>query len=336
MAAKSRKNTKTTKYAASKPGSGRASGRQAAYSAKSASSGTAAKKSQKKRGRGEDISSEKPQPGGDHRIRDEIISIIVIAVGIFLVIALQTSAAGELGQGLSEFFKGCFGFAAYFLPYYFILYGVLLFAKKTIGTGVKSVVLLTIIFLVISLINSARFLDPRALRFGMGDIAFHYSNGIVLDDGGAFGMTVGGLIVKLIGIPGLYILSIVIIVICLLLVMNTPVSRFLEEIKQRKAKMAEQRAARLQEKELRRQEKMQMQQMEMDLHQQQPEEIPEYAPDRGSRLSAGQRKILGYMSGGKEQKSKAAAYDDMFMTLTRTSLQRSLLSIRRTPYLQQE
>lgn len=309
MAARSRKNAKTTKKASSKSGNRRASDKQAARSAKNADSGTAAKKSRKKTGRTEDASSEKPQPGGDHRIRDEIISIIVIAVGIFLVIALQTSAAGELGRGLSEFFKGCFGFAAYFLPYYFILYGVLLFAKKTIGAGVKSVVLLAIIFLVISLINSARFLDPKALRFGLGDIAFHYSNGIVLDDGGAFGMTIGGLIVKLIGIPGLYILSIVIIVICLLLVMNTPVSRFLEEVKQRRERMAEHREAKREERELRRQEKMQ-QQMEMEF--QQAEAIPEYAPDRGSRLSAGQRKILGYMSEGKERKSKASVYDDMF------------------------
>ena len=312
MAAKSRRNTKTTKYASSKSSGGRASGKQGTRSAKSAARDTAAKsaKRMRKNGRAEETSAEKQQPGGDHRIRDEIIAIIVIAVGIFLVIALQTSAAGEIGRGLSEFFKGCFGFAAYFLPYYFILYGVLLFAKKTIGAGVKSIILLAIIFLVISLINSARFLDPKALRYGLGDIAFHYSNGIVLDDGGAFGMTAGGLIVQLIGIPGLYILSIVVIVICLLLVMNTPVSRFLEEVKHRKERMAEQREARREDREQRRQEKMQLQQMEMDL--QPVETIPDYAPDRGSRLSAGQRKILGYMSGGKEQKSKAAAYDDMF------------------------
>ena len=113
MAARSRKNAKTTKKASSKSGNRRASDKQAARSAKNADSGTAAKKSRKKTGRTEDASSEKPQPGGDHRIRDEIISIIVIAVGIFLVIALQTSAAGELGRGLSEFFKGCFGLDVY-------------------------------------------------------------------------------------------------------------------------------------------------------------------------------------------------------------------------------
>ena len=290
MAARSRKNAKTTKKASSKDNNRRTAGSKG-RSAKGAAQETAAKQ----------------QPGGDHRIRDESIAIIVIAVGIFLVIALQTSAAGELGRGLSEFFKGCFGFAAYFLPYYFILYGVLLFAKKTIGTGVKSVILLIIIFLTLSLINSARFLDPKALRYGLGDIAFHYSNGIVLDDGGAFGMTAGGLIVQLIGIPGLYIMSIVIIVICLLLVMNTPVSRFLEELKLRQEKMAQHREAKLKEREMKK--RISMQQMEMELHD--AETLGDRSTEKG-RLSAGQKKILGYMSEGNKPKNGASAYDDMF------------------------
>ena len=306
MAAGSRKNTKTTKNTSSRSRSRQPAGSNA-RSTRSGAADSAAKKSRKKTGSAEKASAEKPQPGGEHRIRDEIISIVMIAVGIFLVIALQTSAAGEIGRVLSEFFKGCFGLAAYFLPYYFILYGVLLFAKKTIGSGIKSVILLAIIFLVISLINSARFLDSKTLRYGFGDIAFHYSNGIILDDGGAFGMIAGGLIVRLIGIPGLYIMSVVIIVICLLLIMNTPVSRFIEEIKQRREKMAEQREKRLEEKELRRQEKMRRMELELQQH-----ENVNHASGMEDSLSAGQRKILSYMSDDGEQKNKAAAYDDMF------------------------
>ena len=49
----------------------------------------------------------------DSRVRDEIVSIILIAVGIFFIIAFQTSAAGAIGMSLSHFFKGLFGFAAY-------------------------------------------------------------------------------------------------------------------------------------------------------------------------------------------------------------------------------
>ena len=84
----------------------------------------------------------------DSRVRDEIVSIILIAVGIFFIIAFQTSAAGAIGMSLSHFFKGLFGFAAYILPYYFIIYGILLFMRKTIGNSkvICSVFLKVMIF----------------------------------------------------------------------------------------------------------------------------------------------------------------------------------------------
>lgn len=238
------------------------------------------------------------------RVKDEIIAIVVIAVGIFLIIALQTSVAGMVGMGLSQFFKGCFGFAAYFLPYYFIVYGVLLFAKKTISAGVKSVILLFIIFLMISLINSARFISGDAPEFGFGDISVYYSNGMVLDDGGVFGMILGSLIVKLIGIPGLYILSVVVIIICLLLVMNTPVSRFFESVKNRKENRAEEKNLRLKEKERQKQERLRQMDMKMP-----PRDEP--FEDGGNAITESQKKILSYLKDEGES-SEAKAYNDVF------------------------
>lgn len=266
MAQTKRKNTKTT------------SNSKKAVGNRSSALGNSRKKQDSK-------APETKQGGLNSRVKDEIISILMVALGIFLVIAFQTSAAGAVGMALSDFFKGCFGFAAYILPYYFIIYGVLLFAKKTINAGVKSSILLLIIFLTFSLVNSGRFINADAPEFSFGDVAVHYSNGIVLDDGGVFGMTVGGIIVKLIGLPGLYIFSIVVIVICFLLVMNTPVSRFIEKIKNQKVRLEEDREARKREKEAQLQEKerrkaMEIQQMEMDF---------------GSNLSDRQRKILGYV-----------------------------------------
>ena len=184
----------------------------------------------------------------DSRVKDEIVSIILFAVGIFLIIAFQTSAAGALGMSLSHFFKGLFGFAAYILPYYFIIYGILLFKRKTIHVGIKSAVLLMIIFFMISLLNSGRFIDESILNENFWNAAVYYNNGMALDDGGVFGMMAGKTIVMLIGKPGLYILSIVVIIICLLLLMNTPVSRFLEKAEERKTLYEEQRRERIEEK----------------------------------------------------------------------------------------
>ena len=93
------------------------------------------------------------------QIKDEILGIILVALGVFLIVALQTKAAGVAGEVISKGLKGMFGFVAFFLPYYFIVYGVLLFLKKTIHIGIKSLIYLVIIYLAIDLVNAARFMD---------------------------------------------------------------------------------------------------------------------------------------------------------------------------------
>lgn len=233
------------------------------------------------------------------RVKDEIVAIIIIAVGVFFIIAFQTAAAGAVGQSMSHFFKGLFGFAAYILPYYFIIYGILLFMKKTIHVGLKSAVLLFIIFLMMSLMNSGRFIDEAVLNQRFWNAAVYYNNGMALFDGGLFGMMAGKLIVRLIGIPGLYIFSVVVTVICLLLLMNTPVARFFEKAMERKAKLRESRAERRREKEQTREIKQQSESR-------QPKEIVQgfaegvaeygaYPEDMHRDVDARRKKILGYM-----------------------------------------
>lgn len=182
-------------------------------------------------------------PPGDRgvhsNVRDEIWAVIIIALGVFLVVAFQTHAAGIVGEGLSTFFKGCLGAVAYVLPYYLILYGILLFARKTIHIGRKSVILLFVILLTVSIINSARFLDPHALEFSLSAAGDFYRAGSRLESGGLFGMHMGSLLVKAFGLPGLYILSSLIIVICLLLIINTPISRFVEKAAEKRARRRE-------------------------------------------------------------------------------------------------
>ncbi|MCQ4635811.1 DNA translocase FtsK [Anaerovorax odorimutans] len=272
----------------------------------------------------------------DPAVKDEIWSIVIIALGAFLVVAFQTHAAGAVGEGLSNFFKGCLGMIAYALPYYLILYGILLFARKTIHIGGKSVILLFIILLTASFINSARFIDPQMLAFGLADAADYYRDGIVLDSGGLFGMYIGSLLVKAFGIPGLYIISIVVIISCLLLIINTPISRFFERAAEKrrirkeedlledeedlqvpamlpeKAEKKEKKRATIRQKL----EKEQGIQEEMDLSKRQKlssqlDSAQPRHPDSGTsyvpgRISPGQKNILEYMkdddlfSGGAE------------------------------------
>lgn len=256
---------------------------------------TAKKKSSSRTGKSSAASDSKKL---NSSVRDEIVAIILVAIGVFFIIAFQTEAAGSVGLSLSHFFKGLFGFAAHLLPYYFILYGVLLFMRKTIHVGVKSAVLLLIIFLMISLINSARFIDEAILNQRFWNVSVYYNNGMALDDGGAFGMMVGKMIVRLVGAPGLYIFAIVVIFICLLLIMNTPVSRFFEKARERREKRRESQAEREKEKLERKAQELERRQQQKQADRERmagyAASPAEAAAERG-RVTARQKKILGYI-----------------------------------------
>ena len=164
-------------------------------------------------------------------VNDTIISCVLIALGIFLILALQTQTTGIAGEAISKALKGCFGFVAFLLPYYFLVYGVLLFLKKTIHTSLKSIIYLVVIYFSIALINAGRFMGPISDGGSFEGVKKAFVDGIDLDGAGVFGMFVGSVITKWIGISGLYILSFLVLIIFVLLLVNTPISRFFENIK---------------------------------------------------------------------------------------------------------
>lgn len=196
-------------------------------------------------------------------VKDDICGVVFIAVGIFLALAFQTHAAGAVGEALSDFFMGLFGFVAYIIPYYFVAYGVMLVAKKMIHIGRKSVILLCIILLMMTFLNSARFIDPGMLGFSLADASEYYHYGVRLEGGGLLGMYVGSLLVKAFGIPGLYIISILVIIICLLLIVNTPISAFFEKAKEKRVQRIEDREKREKEREKQREQEQKQLEIEM-------------------------------------------------------------------------
>lgn len=179
-------------------------------------------------------------PKTEHRVKDEIAAIIILALGVFMVIAVQTKFAGAVGQGVGLFLKGLFGFGAYFLPYILIFYAVLMFTKVTSKFRLKTVLLVTVLFLMIDLINAGRYVE--GMQYGILGIGEVYDQGGELLNGGVFGMYVGSGIYKLIGLPGLYIFAVVIALICLLLLFNTPMAKFFEKAKERKAARRDRKA----------------------------------------------------------------------------------------------
>lgn len=203
------------------------------------------------------------QRRADKRVLDVIWAVIFIAVGIFLFAAVQFEAAGQLGNTIGEILKGVFGHIGLALPWYLILYGIMMFAKKTAHISKLSGTLTFAILLFACIINSARFIEASRLEFMFKEF---YESGIMLKSGGIFGMTVGTMLIKMIGSVGLYIFSSVGIIICFLIVFNTPVSRGMD-------RFAERREEKRHEKEL-----MAIERAEMEAEMKKNAPAPDIAP----------------------------------------------------------
>ena len=99
---------------------------------------TASKQDSKAREKAKEIQAKRK---ADRRVMDEIWSIISIALGIFLIIAVLTGGAGQFGEMIGNCLKGLLGFMAYVLPFYLILFGVMLFARQTTSISIKTALL---------------------------------------------------------------------------------------------------------------------------------------------------------------------------------------------------
>lgn len=163
----------------------------------------------------------------DYRILDKIWGIIFLAVGIFLVITTQLNTTGTFGNAIHSLVFGLFGLMAYALPYYFIALALCLFLRKMQHINGRTTFFSFLIFVMLCILNSYRYLDETNIQLSISAIGDFFDGGIQLWNGGVFGMWLGGLIVKLLGKPGLIIFAVAVIAISVLLVADTPISKYL-------------------------------------------------------------------------------------------------------------
>ena len=173
------------------------------------------------------------QRRADKRVVDEIWAIITIAIGIFFAVSIFTGGAGELGSILKQGMEGIFGHIAEVLPFILIIFGILLFAKATSHFNLRTGLLFLLLLVMICSPWSIHFVDPTDTSISFSDIKGFYESGKDLPSGGVIGMIIASLLVKWLGEAGSYIFTIAAIVICLLLIINTPISRGLSKISEK-------------------------------------------------------------------------------------------------------
>ncbi len=167
----------------------------------------------------------------DKRVVDEIWAIITIAIGIFFAVSIFTGGAGQLGNILKGCMLGIFGHVAEVLPFILIIFGVLLFAKATSHFNVRTFLLFILLLIMICSAWSIHFVEGTSLSFS--NIKTFFISGQELTTGGVIGMTFATLLVRWLGEIGSYIFTVCGIIICLLLIINSPISRGLSKISEK-------------------------------------------------------------------------------------------------------
>ncbi|NCB41736.1 MAG: DNA translocase FtsK [Clostridia bacterium] len=161
-------------------------------------------------------------------LHDEIWAIVIIAIGVFFAISLQTETAGQAGIVVQSVLFGCFGRIAYGLPYYLILYGLLIFSRKASYMSIRSIICVVILFLFVSIMNAAFYPELENI-LTMSALREAFEEGA--QGTGVFGLMLGSFLLKFAGKTGLYIVSIVGIIITLLFIIDTPLATFFDSWK---------------------------------------------------------------------------------------------------------
>lgn len=178
----------------------------------------------------------KKHPAGS-RMRDEIAAIFMITLGIFLLISVFTQTTGEFGEIFSMVLKGLFGLAAYILPFFLIVYGLLILLNRMAHVNSRSAFFSVLLFIDVTVLNSVRFTEafdiPQSLP---AFIKAAFYGGYSLESAGVSGMLLGKLLFTATGRPGVIIIGIAVAIVCVILIADTPVSVFFDRLREKRNK----------------------------------------------------------------------------------------------------
>jgi S-DNA-T family DNA segregation ATPase FtsK/SpoIIIE len=191
------------------------------------------------------------------RLRADVLSVVSIAIGLFFVFAFYTSAAGKLGGFFKFIFFGTFGPITYIFPVLLIFCGAVVLLGKSAILRPRNVIWFAVLLVMIMLIVSAFYVgSAKDPLLGMSFVKL-FKAGAAVKSGGIIGMYLGWCIVKLLGIPGLFIFSITGILVCLIILLGLPISTYIKSLGDsaaekrltRRERKAEERALELQYEE---------------------------------------------------------------------------------------
>lgn len=186
--------------------------------------GTRKKTTQKKKTTGTTASKARKQREQQESFRNEVILWIALAVCIVLLLA-NFGIGGKIGSGVSSFFFGIFGLMAYVFPICFFL--AVVFAVSNRENKVAAVKIVAAVLFVSFLCLFVQMVTDSSKEAGAIS-AFHYGF-----ENKAGGGIIGGLLEQLLcpnfGVPGTYVIDIIVLIISLVLITERSIMKGMQK-----------------------------------------------------------------------------------------------------------
>ncbi|MFZ5966531.1 MAG: DNA translocase FtsK [Bacillota bacterium] len=162
----------------------------------------------------------------------EIISLIIIAIGILILISLQSESTGELGKLVKYVLMGLLSTTSVVLPYLIILFGIFSLAGKVIFLEKKAGISLVFIYVGYIMLNSIYHIDyiPESV-LNFHNLVLVFNQGVEGLGGGLLGTFLAYWSLKFVGIYGSYILIITMMIVSFILLTGISIVRLLNSSK---------------------------------------------------------------------------------------------------------
>lgn len=195
-------------------------------------SGAASKPAAKKKApaKGAKPAETKPIKGGQKTLNNEIQGILLIAIGLFLLMAFLTTATGMVGTFLKNIFYGLLGFASAISCVFVIVTGVQVFMNKEGRKNTARFLLLGGVVLVTSILVELAAGASESAGSLLEQITILWQHGIEGTGGGVLGGGIGRILRTLLGSGGSWVIAIALELILIILLTEVSLETLLRKM----------------------------------------------------------------------------------------------------------
>ncbi|MTI70270.1 MAG: DNA translocase FtsK [Firmicutes bacterium] len=169
--------------------------------------------------------SKKRKTKKSNEINKEIISIIIVAIGIFFIVSLRSDSVGFVGDIIKLRFGQLFGLGSNIIPFIILAIGISYSIDKVKINDKKKLISIFIIF--VGLITIFDIIEVGYITNFLERVDLSLENGNYSKGGGLLGTLTAYIVIKLFGNIGAYIVIISAMVVSLLLVTNVSVVKLI-------------------------------------------------------------------------------------------------------------